>query len=460
MYNRYHIHIEEVPPRGAPVGKFDINRADNCVNCGTCIRSCVYGVHKRDEKDGRSMAEPLSHLCKNCFRCIMECPQRALSMSPGKVYTSLGQGIWAPQRIFTIWNESLNGKVPVFGAGYRGRFSGPGYDGMWTDMSEIVRPTRDGIHGREYISTGMNLGRKLRYLEFDGNGKLQTAVPKVLELPLPMMLDTTRLTPMPDQVIKGLAHAAEHVGTLILVPVDRIDSLAGVGGDSVVPVLLKGAIHANLPAGTKMVEIRQSVGWESLLTRIKEERPEVHITLRMPAGKGVENEVLQAVKYGVDVVHLDFAEDGKEDGANGRYLRDALRAIHTALVKAGGQGPDQRRGRRRASPPPSMCRKSIICGADCIVLERALKVSLGLQGMLWTVHTYSCPLGHVPMRRRNGWRRGSTNMIGSWRDQLLEVMGAMGIREVRRLRGEQGRAIFYEDAERDAFAGIDAERSG
>ena len=26
---------------------------------------------------------------------------------------------------------------------------------MWTDMSEIVRPTRDGIHGREYISTSV-----------------------------------------------------------------------------------------------------------------------------------------------------------------------------------------------------------------------------------------------------------------------------------------------------------------
>lgn len=45
-------------------------------------------------------------------------------------------------------------------------------------------------------------------------------------------------------------------------------------------------------------------------------------------------------------------------------------------------------------------------------------------------------------------------MVGAWRDQLLEVMGAMGVREARRLRGETGRAIFYEDAEKDAFANI------
>jgi hypothetical protein len=34
-------------------------------------------------------------------------------------------------------------------------------------------------------------------------------------------------------------------------------------------------------------------------------------------------------------------------------------------------------------------------------------------------------------------------------------MGAMGLREVRRLRGEIGRAMFQKDLEREAFAGIE-----
>jgi len=33
-------------------------------------------------------------------------------------------------------------------------------------------------------------------------------------------------------------------------------------------------------------------------------------------------------------------------------------------------------------------------------------------------------------------------------------MGAMGVREALRLRGEVGRAIFYEETEKDAFANI------
>jgi molybdopterin-guanine dinucleotide biosynthesis protein A len=46
------------------------------------------------------------------------------------------------------------------------------------------------------------------------------------------------------------------------------------------------------------------------------------------------------------------------------------------------------------------------------------------------------------------------NLMAAWRDQLLEILGAMGIREVRRLRGEMGRAMFQKDLEREAFAGI------
>jgi hypothetical protein len=38
---------------------------------------------------------------------------------------------------------------------------------------------------------------------------------------------------------------------------------------------------------------------------------------------------------------------------------------------------------------------------------------------------------------------------------LLEIMGAMGLREVRRLRGETGRAMFQNELEREAFAGIE-----
>ena len=47
------------------------------------------------------------------------------------------------------------------------------------------------------------------------------------------------------------------------------------------------------------------------------------------------------------------------------------------------------------------------------------------------------------------------NLTASWRDQLLEISGAMGLREIRRMRGEMGRAMFMLDLEQEAFAGIE-----
>ena len=75
------------------------------------------------------------------------------------------------------------------GAGYRGRFHGPGFDSIWTDMSEIVRPTRDGIHGREYISTTVDIGSKPMRLRFEPDGKMVDDPSRLIEIQFPAILD-------------------------------------------------------------------------------------------------------------------------------------------------------------------------------------------------------------------------------------------------------------------------------
>jgi hypothetical protein len=50
------------------------------------------------------------------------------------------------------------------------------------------------------------------------------------------------------------------------------------------------------------------------------------------------------------------------------------------------------------------------------------------------------------------------NLIAAWRNQLIEVMGAMGIREVRRLCGEVGRSMWFEDLEQESFTPLFGER--
>jgi ferredoxin len=455
MFERYHVPIKSMPSRVTPVPKFVIVRADNCVNCGKCEKACIYGVHKRSEQDLRKMADPINQLCKNCFRCIEDCPQRALTMAPGLEFKALGRGIWTSQRIFTIWSEAETGKIPVFGAGYRGMFAGPGFDGMWTDMSEIVRPTRDGIHGREYISTSVDFGRKPSVLQFGRDGSLGTKMPPLLEQPIPVVLDITRLRSLTDQIRLGLAMAAKHLDAFLIAPAGSLPSEAADELNShFVPVYPEDIDWKDIviPKGVRMLELPFTPSWKKDLKSVKSRFPEIVVGFRLDASMDVERRVLDLVGGKAEVAHILYDEEGTEEGqVEGRHSKDSLRAVHKAMVAkslrdeitivAGG-------GIAAAEHVP----KSIICGADVVSLEKALIIALECRNCV------TCSMGSCPANFSSApaeWVEGRvTNMVGAWRDQLLEVLGAMGLREVRRLRGELGRAIFFEDVEREAFIGV------
>jgi ferredoxin len=449
MYERYHLPKKELPLPEKPFAKNAVIRDDRCMNCGRCVDQCIYSVHERDAKDPRVMAEPKAYLCKNCLRCVENCPQRALTVQYSKEYLALGGGVWTPTRVSTIWNESQTGKLPVFGAGYRGMFVGPGYDSMWTDMSEIVRPTRDGIHGREYISTSVDLGKRVDHLDFDEAGKLLTKMPKFVELPLPMMMDVCRSADLRSAPFQGLIKAAATLGTLLFFPAGT--KLPAVPEDairSLVPVFEPDQTGVQTVPSPSIVELEMSAGWKGDLDALRARFPDAIVGARVQTCEGVEKVAVELVSGGIDIIHLLYDEQGQEKGTK-RMAKDSLLAINKALanesmresvsiIAAGGLAA--------AEHVP----KSLICGADAIVLEQALKVALGCHA------GPSCPVcpmdGTKVTTDYTYWR--VVNMVGAWRDQLLEVMGAMGIREARRLRGETGRAIFYEDAERDAFSNI------
>jgi len=104
-----------------------------------------------------SMKEPeYRYTCESCFRCVQECTKGIFSrvINPN---TGHWRRLLQPGHLCTA---SGTRRIPARSR-FRRRlprpFVGPGFDSMWTDMSEIVRPTRDGIHGREYINTCIEL---------------------------------------------------------------------------------------------------------------------------------------------------------------------------------------------------------------------------------------------------------------------------------------------------------------
>jgi len=134
-----------------------------------------------------------------------------------------GDPFWTPQVITQIWYQAETGRIPISGGGYGGAFAGEGFDGLWLDMSEIVRPTRDGIHGREYISTAIDLGRKSPMLKFDAAGRLALQLPPLLEIPIPILFNPLPL-PTPGRGARlAVAKAAARLGTFAFVDPEEWD---------------------------------------------------------------------------------------------------------------------------------------------------------------------------------------------------------------------------------------------
>lgn len=144
--------------------------------------------------------------------------------------------------------------------------------------------------------------------------------------------------------------------------------------------------------------------------------------------------------------------------AQPRHLKDTLREIHGRLVSDGLRDEITLIAGGGIGAPEHMA-KAIICGADLVAVDTPLLVALGCR-VCRGAHTdsksqanASCP-AEVAESEISYAAHRMVNLMGAWHSQLIEVLGAMGIREVRRLRGEVGRAVFVEDIEREAFGDL------
>ncbi|MGD0014182.1 MAG: hypothetical protein ABSD56_07135, partial [Bryobacteraceae bacterium] len=238
MPERYHIHTVPVPARFRRVGKFgNVDWREDCSRCTNCVKlRCCYDVYKHESAYNRDPAAPVQTLngCKACLACVQGCTKGLLNVSVNPEFLDIGDEYWKPDILLTTWNQSDSGRIPVSGAGYRGRFHGPGFDSIWTDMSEIVRPTRDGIHGREYISTSVDVGPKPLRVRFGANGGSESEE-QIVELPLPLILDVPPWGRDGDNLLAARSSAAGTLGTLNVARASQIDDAGDI--DHLAPLL-------------------------------------------------------------------------------------------------------------------------------------------------------------------------------------------------------------------------------
>lgn len=407
---------------------------------------CIYGVF-----DGPVGGfSPREEKCVGCLRCQTQHPE-VVSIEPNPERERLGDSYFTPDQVDTVRYEARTSDIPVSGQGYRGTFGGDGWDGMWTDMSEIVRPTRDGIHGREFISTVVELGRTPPFLEFD-DGVPVGDDPRTVSASLPMLFDVPPADVASTALYRALAEAARTAETFAVVPADDVP--LDVDPSAVAPLVEPGTEDDVTGVDPPIVAVD---GWApETVDVVRAAAPNAVVMVRIPFGPDALPTVTAAMDHGVGVVHLEADYHGR--GEDGRHVKDHVRELHTALVERGvrdqvslvGSG-----GFVAAEHVP----KGILCGLDAVALDTAPLV--GLEGRMSGDCTGPMEGSYSLPSFDDDWAvQRLVNLLASWRDQLLEVLGAMGMREVRRLRGEAGRAMFQAELEREAFDHIEGYEGG
>ncbi|HSW40282.1 MAG TPA: glutamate synthase-related protein, partial [Acidobacteriota bacterium] len=203
--------------------------------------------------------------------------------------------------------------------------------------------------------------------------------------------------------------------------------------------------------------------------RVMAAKPQAILSIRMMLGPETTDRILELSGHGLKVFHICADQHGREHmkaGAPGRHIKDMLREMHSRLVTEGVRDEITLIVSGGIALAEHMA-KAILCGTDLVAADTALLAALGCRvcrhahpsdsdgsGEAYRIASPGvCSYGIDSVDSHHAAQR-IVNLMGAWHGQLIEVLGAMGIRDVRRLRGEMGRAIFMEEIEIEAFGDL------
>jgi hypothetical protein len=202
-------------------------------------------------------------------------------------------------------------------------------------MSEIVRPTRDGIHGREYISTSVDIGPKPMRLSFAPDGRMLSAPAQLLEVQIPAVLDVPPWSIRQPELARARALAAGELKTVAVMFAQDAMLLEPELRSHAVPVIDEETRGGWIEESWKMVQLADRPDVLKTADQIHVKHPGTVLSVRMSLSPDSPNRVLELSRLGFKVFHLCTDPHGREragDSVPGRHMKDALQGLHTRLV--------------------------------------------------------------------------------------------------------------------------------
>jgi hypothetical protein len=294
-------------------------------------------------------------------------------------------------------------------------------------------------------------------LVFDEKGKLLSKIHDTIDIPIPIIFDFPKENLSPNVKV-AIVRAAAELKTFIVLSADDITADIKKYIKNIIPLISHKEIdqHSALIKSVRMVALDYNEEILSTLSILQDKIKKINnglTIIRVPATKSVESIVSKLAQSGAEIIHVVADYRGMENNVssdtNRRLAKDIIRAAHLKLVE------DRIRdevtiifsgGIAMAEHVP----KAMLCGADLTAIDLPLLIALGARLYEEPEKIIVFPEGLEKIAVRTVMQR-IINLMGAWHSQLLEVMGAMGIREARRLRGETGRAIFFEEIDNDTF---------
>jgi hypothetical protein len=289
-------------------------------------------------------------------------------------------------------------------------------------------------------------------LEFDQAGALAVSPPPLVEIPLPILFDILPWSPPGKGINLTFLEGATSIGTFTVIRQSEFNPEM----ETYLPHIVLFAdrnisdIDPSIIRKLRMVEIPYGENVIALQNTLKEKNPALVVLIRMDLGPDSSEHVVRLTRDGAEAIHLIADEYGLENAERPLFVKERLKEIHLKLVDRGLRDQITLIAGGGIAMAEHVA-KLIICGADLLSMDIPLLIAMECRVCRRCKEGITCP---VELDRVNpAWGAGRIrNLLAGWHNQLIEILGAMGIREIRRLRGEMGRAMFYDDLEKDLFA--------